>query len=436
MKKAALYVRVSTQEQKLHGMSVDTQITALTAFCEANGYVPYKIYNDAGISARKTYRKRPALLEMLQDCEQKKIDIVLFTRLDRFFRSVPDYYACVEKMHGVPWKAILEDYETETPDGVFKVNIMLSVAQSEADKTSARLRDTFAYKRARGDYVGKAPTGYLVKGRNLIIDPEKKAAVTAMFRTYLSTFSARKAMEAAALYGLTLERSSFMKMLSNEAYCGTAKGGYQCEPYITRKEWEQIQMVKRSRTPKITYGKRTYLFSGLCKCTICGRRMAAKLVPRTHANGEKVFYKKYACDTRSGTARETHHLQIVEPTLEEYLIKNLDRLLHDLTIQAEMEQKSMNDALKNKKRLEGKLERLREVYIEGDIDKDAYQSRKSQLEEEIASIYIPKETLPDLPEDWKEIYKNLTEERKQVFWKKIIKEIRITKGQDPEVIFL
>ena len=46
MKKAALYVRVSTQEQKLHGMSVDTQITALEAYCKANNLAVYKIYND------------------------------------------------------------------------------------------------------------------------------------------------------------------------------------------------------------------------------------------------------------------------------------------------------------------------------------------------------------------------------------------------------
>lgn len=433
MKRAALYVRVSTQEQKLHGMSVDTQITALEAYCKANNLTVYKIYNDAGISARKAYKRRPALLEMLKDCQDKKIDIVLFTRLDRFFRSVPDYYACVSQMNEVPWKAILEDYETETPDGVFKVNIMLSVAQSEADKTSARLKDTFAYKRARGDYIGKAPMGYLVRGRDLIKDPEKQVPLSVMFKTYLSTFSSRKALEAGDEYGLSLDRSTFMKMLSNEAYCGHAKGGYQCEPYITEEEWKRIQEVKRSRTPKPIYGPRTYLFSGLCKCGYCGNRMPAKLIYRTHADGEKVFYKKYVCENRLHP-----HLQLIETHLEEYLMQNLSKLIHNARLEAKLTQKGMDVSIKKKKRLEGKLERLREVYIDGDIEKEAYQARKKALEEEINSIYIPQSTLPDVPEDWKEIYKDLTEERKAVFWKRLIKTIEFTNESKhkPKVIFL
>lgn len=431
MKRAALYVRVSTQEQKLHGMSVDTQITALTAYCKANDLIPYKTYNDAGISARKAYKRRPALLEMLKDCQDKQIDIVLFTRLDRFFRSVPDYYECISQMNGVPWRAILEDYETMTPDGVFKVNIMLSVAQSEADKTSARLKDVFAYKRARGDYIGKAPMGYLVRGRDLIKDPEKQVAISVMFKTYLSTFSSKKALEAGDEYGLKMVRNTFQKMLSNEAYCGHAKGGYRCDPYITEDEWKMIQEVKRARATKNTYGPRTYLFSGLCKCGYCGKRMPAKLVPRTHADGEKVTYKKYHCDNR-----RHKHLQIVEGKLEDYLLKNLDNILKYTVIQAKLEYKGRDEALKRKKRLEGKLVRLRDVYIDGDMNKDTYQSRKKELEEELSAIRIPEGSVPELPGGWKEIYKDLTEDRKAVFWKKIIKEISISKEADPEVVFL
>ena len=81
MKRAALYVRVSTQEQKNSGLSVDSQIDALEKYCEEQGYTVAGIYNDAGISARKKYTKRPALLKLLEDCKKHEIDIILFTRL-------------------------------------------------------------------------------------------------------------------------------------------------------------------------------------------------------------------------------------------------------------------------------------------------------------------------------------------------------------------
>ena len=92
MKRVACYVRVSTDEQKKHGLSVDNQISALEAFCKEKGYIVQGIYNDAGISARKSYRKRPALLQLLEDCKKGQIDLIIFTKLDRWFRSVGDYY--------------------------------------------------------------------------------------------------------------------------------------------------------------------------------------------------------------------------------------------------------------------------------------------------------------------------------------------------------
>lgn len=142
MKRAALYVRVSTQEQKNSGLSVDSQIDALEKYCEEHGYMVAGVYNDAGISARKKYTKRPALLQLLEDCKQCKIDIILFTRLDRWFRAVAGYYEVQSVLDAckVPWRAIWEDYETETSQGIFKVNIMLSVAQAEVDRDSEIIR--------------------------------------------------------------------------------------------------------------------------------------------------------------------------------------------------------------------------------------------------------------------------------------------------------
>ncbi len=418
-------------------MSVDNQIEALQQYCEAHGYQIAGLYNDAGISGSKSYKKRPALLQMMADCRAGLIDIVLFTRLDRFFRSVKDYYECIGQMDGVPWKAIWEDYETLTAEGKFKVNIMLSVAQSEADKTSARLKDAFAYKRARGDYVGKAPLGYVVRGRDLLLDPEKKDGVAAMFKAYLSSFSSKKAMEAAADHGIKIERTTFLKMINNPAYYGQTNSGYLCDPYITKEEWQMIQEVKRSRTRKKIYGDQVYLFSGLCKCGYCGQRMPSKVVPRTHADGTKVLFKKYLCSARNGTARTCPHLQIVETRLEKYLLQNLDDMLHDLTVEAVVERKGISDNLKKKKRLESKIERLKELFIDGDIDKADYQTRKKNLESEIASIHIPRDTLPTLPANWLDIYHDLTEENRQVFWKKIIKEIVITNEtkEHPIVVF-
>ena len=117
--RVALYCRVSTEEQARHGLSLDDQKNALIEYAKTNGMSVVGIYEDAGISARKPYKKRPAILRLLEDVRAKKIDIILFTKLDRWFRNVGNYYAVQEILdaHNVSWRAILEDYETVTASG-------------------------------------------------------------------------------------------------------------------------------------------------------------------------------------------------------------------------------------------------------------------------------------------------------------------------------
>jgi len=66
MKKVGLYVRVSTQEQKLHGISIENQLDALQKYCKEKGYIIVATYNDAGVSAHGSYKKRPALLQIVR----------------------------------------------------------------------------------------------------------------------------------------------------------------------------------------------------------------------------------------------------------------------------------------------------------------------------------------------------------------------------------
>ena len=433
MKRAGLYVRVSTAEQKNHGLSVDNQIKVLTDYCNANGYEIHSIYNDAGISARKSYRNRPELLRMIDDCKGGLLDLVLFTRLDRFSRNVGAYYSIVEQMNGVPWKAVLEDYETETPDGVFKVNIMLSVAQSEADKTSQRVKDIYSYRRAKGEAIGHAPVGYKIENKALVFDPETYDGVKAMFNTYLTTLSAMRALECGAAHGIKLEYGYFHKVLKNPTYAGRTFYGHICPAYITQKEYDTIQAIKKSRTVSTKHKGRVYLFSGILVCGYCGNRMAGKA--RIQRGRE---YIRYQCFADRGTLHHKTHIEISEPKLERFLLNHLNGILSDLRYKAEITDKGKEQRERERKRLQGKLERLKDVYIEGDITKEDYQERKRLLDRELSAIPTGTAHLPELPKDWKEIYNQLTKDRKQAFWKKTIRRIELTKEtkENPRIIFL
>lgn len=84
--RVACYERVSTEEQRLHGLSIDAQTAALEAWAQGQTIVGH--YTDAGVSGRIPARKRPELQRLLRDVEAGKVDLIVFTKLDRWFRNI------------------------------------------------------------------------------------------------------------------------------------------------------------------------------------------------------------------------------------------------------------------------------------------------------------------------------------------------------------
>lgn len=149
MKRAALYIRVSTDEQAKHGLSLDEQKHDLEEYAKRYGYLIYDYYVDDGVSARKSFSKRKELQRLLDDVRADRIDVILFIKLDRWFRNIAGYYKVQEILdkYKVDWIAIHEDYNTNTSAGRLNLNIRLSIAQNESDQTSDRIKYVFEGKK-------------------------------------------------------------------------------------------------------------------------------------------------------------------------------------------------------------------------------------------------------------------------------------------------
>lgn len=424
-KRAALYVRVSTQEQMRHGISIDSQIAALTQYCEANGLTPYKVYNDAGISGRKSYKHRPALLQMLKDCQDRKIDVLLVTKLDRFFRSVPDYYACMEQMNGVPWRAIWEDYETETSSGMFKVNIMLSIAQAESDRTAERIKAVNQYRRDTGRYVGSAPIGYKIENGQLVIDEDRREAVTALFTAYADYKSIAECIRAARNKGLAISRQKAQYILSNPTYRGTTKSGYKCEALISKDIDEKIR-ARRLAPTRSGYHRRIYLFNGILYCSKCGARMQSRteIVRRNDTR----HHAQYRCSTAYNDCSKSRCTGccINESIVEEIVLNQIEEQLraHNAEIRAQRRAAARTDTGKQKTRLEAKLQRVCDLYEDGMIERDEYRAKTAAINAQIAAIREQDDlTEVRMPEHWRDVYNDLSQEQRAAFWHRCIKKI-------------
>ena len=78
IKRCAIYIRVSTAEQMVHGKSLEAQREYLACYAKDHGMIVAGVYADEGKTARKELKKRKAIHALLEDVNAKKIDVILF----------------------------------------------------------------------------------------------------------------------------------------------------------------------------------------------------------------------------------------------------------------------------------------------------------------------------------------------------------------------
>lgn len=407
--KVFLYERVSSEEQVKHGYSLDAQDEALREFCDRHNHIVLGVYRDEGISGRKPYTKRPAMVQLLQDVETIKPDIILFTKLDRWFRNIKEYYKVQDILdkNKVDWKAINEDYDTSTASGRLYVNIKLSIAQDEADRTSERIKDVQAHQVMQGKVLGgKVPIGYAINDSRLVFgdDIEITKAIVKRYLTYQTISDVRRYILDS--YGRDYTHYSITQLLKNPILKGEYRGNTAfCEPLISAEDYDTIQSLlgRHQRQPQT----HIYLFSGLVICPVCGKRMTGSYAKQ---------FQYYRC-------RNCYPYHINESYIESYLLENVEK---DFNVNVIMKPKKQENPQKYKDR----LKRLNDIYLMGNISEDEYRHKSAELQKQIADlskVVIPKAEV--LTKGWKEVYEMLDPVHKRAFWHRLLSKIEID-GRD------
>ena len=395
--RVALYARVSTEEQALHGLSIEAQLAALR-----EAYPNGEEYVDLGISARKPISKRPELQRLLKDVQADKIDLIAFTKLDRWTRNIGEYYKCQEILdaHKVAWRALFEDYETETASGRFKVNIMLAVAESEADRTSERIKSVFDNLRSQGKVTnGSRAVGLEIKDGVLVAgnDADK---VREIFQYYISS---RSTTQTARMY--TLPRRTVTYILTNKNYIKTG--------VIDQTTWETVQQIRTVREQRTVRGDRVYLFSGILSCPYCGMRMTAYW---THDK-----YVSYRCQKKY-EGRCIGKI-VKEEILEAYLLDHLMPEVEGVNLTIREKQKKKGDVVALKR----KRDKLTDLYMNDLIDRKKYETDFKSLSAQIEEA--EKEPKPIDTEQIMtvlEAYQSLSRRAKKAFWSNLLKSVTPT----------
>ena len=396
IKSAGIYIRVSTFDQAREGFSLREQEERLKEFCKFKRYNIYKVYQNAGISAKND--KRPAYQEMIEDVKKGNINVIVALKLDRLTRSVYD----IEKL-----MKFVNDYEcdidcmadesnTTTSNGRMVMRIMTSVSQNEIEKCSERTKFGMAGAIKNGHIPNRTGLGFKRENKKLVPDPLTKDIIVRIFDLYLegkshqaiaNIYNKEKVLGKTNWYDSTIQ-----KILSNELYKGDYVNGKRTkhptyyenviEPIVSKEKWEscQYQKLRNARHYERTA---TYLFTNKLKCSKCGNFLGGHATTKT--NGKKYYY--YKCNTCKTYFNEID----IEKELKAFMLElaKQDDLINNYYtpfIKSKLEDKT-EDYKKEIKDLDKQLDRIKTAYIKGvvkleDFDKEikhiGYQ--KSDLE--------------------------------------------------------
>ncbi|MCL2771993.1 MAG: recombinase family protein [Oscillospiraceae bacterium] len=333
MKKAALYIRVSTQEQALEGYSIGAQKDRLINYCKAHDWIISDIYVDGGYSGSNL--NRPGIQKLIEEID--KTDIVLVYKLDRLSRSQKDMLHLIEDIFlpsNVDFVSMNESFDTSTPFGRAMIGILSVFAQLEREQIKERSLMGRNERAKEGLFHGGPfyPIGYDYIDGRLVINEYEAAQIRKIYDWYIGGLSPRKISERLRAegytnkYGSWKSESSIISVLTTDVYLGTIKYNDVVkenahEPIISHELFEKVALERKKRRKK--YGdsayKSNYLLQGLLFCGKCGARYYIK-----HNYG---IYKYYTCYSRGKTA--PHLIKDPNCNNRNWHIPELEKIVED-----------------------------------------------------------------------------------------------------------
>ncbi len=475
-KVAGIYIRVSTEDQAREGFSLGEQKEKLLQLCKFKEYEVFKVYEDAGISA-KDMEHRPAFKEMLADMKEGKINYIVAYKLDRVTRSVRDLEELISQLEQYNTYLVCDrdDVNTSTANGRFFVRMLTVLSQLEIEIVSERTKFGLNGAIKSGHLPGTIPLGYKKdNNKKTVIDETTKDIVIRIFNMYLEGKSyqqiANILKEEKVLAPKRWRDSHIQKILENRIYMGDYEqykriGKVQgkepiiymnvVEPIISRAMWEEAQ-VQKEKNQRAYTRDRVYLFFQKLKCPKCGRIMKCK-----GSGGKKKKYMYYNCEHCKLYYRE----DLVEECLEDFI---LDLVEYDMAVKkyflpilADKKETNTEKIDKEIENLEKQKGRIKKAYLSGIVEMEDFSEDYKIIEEKLSILekkkldtlnlnsisFTPQQLMADrdiereklirdnnLKETIKEEWNKKSKEEKQEFISKFIESITLLKNENGDLI--
>jgi site-specific DNA recombinase len=417
----AIYLRKSRSDEGLDALKNHKAV--LTRLAEQNGF-KFDIYEEIGSSVSLDARER--LNELLDNIS--KYSRVLVMDLDRLARSIVIMEEIKEKLkyHGVKILTPSQEIDLNNESNEMLMDFQSVIAKAEYQQIRKRMQLGKVEGARAGYWVnGVAPLGYQYdrNTRKLVINEQEYPLVRELFKMGLQNMSYQEIAVNLNIRGYrtrlgnTFSVDSVKTVLVNRAYVGDViyrkkskvKGGqdtvivsHNAHPaIIDETDFLEIQRLIHNRRTNVGKTK-SYVKSmvqGLCYCGQCGKKLTINVMSkRSPKDRTGEYYVKgcnrsddlgqYSCSNRSMKVDDIEKVIVQAIRAQREAIE--DKVKHLLSsdnsgLEAEV-QGSIKMAQVEIKKIETKLERLMDVYLDGDLDKPTYLKKKAQQEEQIQHL--------------------------------------------------
>lgn len=408
--KAVIYARVSSEEQKKEGFSIEAQLDLLREYANKKHIEVVKEFTEAETAKQTGRHKFAEMLKFLK--KSKDVNAILVEKTDRLYRNFRDYVDVDDSKFEIH---LVKENEIITPDSPSHAKLVhglkVLLAKNFIDNLREETQKGRLKKASKGLFIGQVPYGYKKLDKNTtVIDEEKAPFVRRAFELYATGISLERVKEQLFEEGFLyqpahkkISKGQLGKMLQNINYLGVLKFKNviydgQHPPMISQELFDKAQLSFRKDNKPLYRDEHNFALAGFMTCAKCGCAITAEI-----KKGKYVYYHctggKGKCEQKKIYINELDLMSQFDEAVKAVSLaqKHIDYikqgLKESLADKKEFSEQMRSNLEAEAKRIRHRIDKITNEYYDDLVDAKFYNEKRVQWNKDLDEIMIKLEAL-------------------------------------------